>query len=52
MLTPNFLGVLDHQLPLRGGRVLPLLAQHAAPPGRQPLELPEALANRLLLLWR
>src|SRR6185312_5958331 len=44
---------LDHLPPLRRCRMLPFLAQHLAPLGRQPLELAVALANRLLLLrWQ
>src|SRR6185312_1995598 len=51
-LTPHLVGVLDHQLLLRGRGVLPLAAQQAALPRRQPLELAVALADRLLLLRR
>src|SRR6185312_6747498 len=51
-LAPHLPGALDHLPPLRRCRMLPFLAQHLAPLGRQPLELAVALANRLLLLRR
>src|SRR5690348_13339147 len=51
-LAPHLPGTLNHLPPLRGCCMLPFLAQHLAPLGRQALELAVALADRLLLLRR